>query len=195
VRRWYIGWRIEYAMDAHELVALKRILNTAQSTNELPPIPNVSACALMKKVYNGCASVAAHAGTFPALFALTPYKRFYCVDRFYSQSQHAYTTDIPQYRHRIQTLEQNNNELRAQLQAMNDHNVRLQNQLAAAGVARVSAVSFSPAPMLVSALTRSANTNAVDARPIHAQTRNLVRHSLKVLSNGLWLLTVHRSSS
>jgi len=83
---WYMGWRIECAMDTNELGALRKI--SATTGTALPPLTDVDLVGLIKKLYAGATSVSAHA------------------DRFHAQTQQAYGHDIPQLRQRVIALEQ-----------------------------------------------------------------------------------------
>ncbi len=87
---WYMGWRVEYALDTNELAALRKIVTTNGS--QLPSTPDVDVVALIKKLHAGATSVSAHA------------------DRFHAQTQQAYGHDIPQLRSRVIALERSQHE-------------------------------------------------------------------------------------
>ncbi len=53
---WYHGWRVEYAMDVNEIIALKSILDT---TDKQSPSNE-----LIKKLYAGCTAISAHSDCF-----------------------------------------------------------------------------------------------------------------------------------
>ncbi len=137
---WTLQWRIEYAMEAAELQAMRAILNSSASTKVLPSTPDCNPVALFKKVYAGCNAVSAHA------------------DRFYSQSQQAHMENAA-LKKLVAQLDAQLAEMNQRIRQMEMHAKRVEQQLWAIKFQAMNLGSNVTAPPTATGSISNSNSN------------------------------------